>query len=174
MGVCIRHREVTIGLLPRAATTDTSELGTELAWCAILLSTIVSPTVVLAVATGSAVGPLTTTAAAASSPLSGARANGLAMCLWDDFCRKVEPFAEVLESLGGKGVIVPLPREPRLDVTARGEGLKHLDHLEVWDVQFLVLWGVEIFFRHHDTLYMRGEGRVRVPAVEWKECTTHL
>lgn len=154
MGVCTRHREVTIRLLPRTATTDTSELGTELAWCAVLLSTIISPTVVLAVSTGCTVGTLTT--AGAGSRLSGARANGLAMRLWDDFCRKVEPFAEVLESLGGKSVIVPLPREPRLDVTARIEGLEHLDHLEVWDVQFLVLRGVEIFFRHHDALCARA------------------
>jgi hypothetical protein len=144
-------------LLSRAATSNTSKLGAELAWCAILLSTILSPTVVITVSAGSAIGPLTTTTTTTTgSRLSGAGTNGFAMSLRDDFCREVEPFTEVLKSLSRKSVIVPLPREPRLDVTTGGKRLKHLDHLEVWNLQFLVLGGVEVLFCHHNTFYMHG------------------
>ena len=49
--------------------------------------------------------------------------------LRDDLGGEVEPFAEVVEALGGQGVVVPLPRELRLEVAAGGEGLAGLDHL---------------------------------------------
>jgi hypothetical protein len=35
----------------------------------------------------------------------------------------VEPLAEVVETLGGEGVVVVLPREAGLEVAARGQGL---------------------------------------------------
>jgi len=65
----MKHSEVMTRLLPRAATTNTSELGTELAWCTILLSTILLPTVVLTISTGSTIGSLTATAGATCSHL---------------------------------------------------------------------------------------------------------
>jgi hypothetical protein len=117
----MKHSEVITRLLPRTATTDASELGTELAWCAILLSTVLSPTVVLTIPTGSAIGSLTATAGATCPRLGRASTNGFAMCLWDDFCRKVEPFTEIFEPFRCKCVIVPLPRKPRLDVTTGGK-----------------------------------------------------
>lgn len=40
-----------------------------------------------------------------------------------DLSGEVEPFAEVVETLGGEGVVVVLPREAGLDETARGERL---------------------------------------------------
>lgn len=46
-----------------------------------------------------------------------------------DLSGQVEPFAEVVETLGGEGVVVVLPREAGLDVAAGVEGLAGLDHL---------------------------------------------
>lgn len=42
---------------------------------------------------------------------------------------EVEPFAEVVETLGGEGVVVPLPGELGLEVAARGKRLASLDDL---------------------------------------------
>lgn len=50
--------------------------------------------------------------------------------LGDNLGGEVEPFAEVVETLRGEGVVVPLPRELGLEVAARGEGLGSLDDLE--------------------------------------------
>jgi len=94
-------------------------LRAELARCAILLPTVVASAVIVAVATRGAVSAFTTTGAS----LRRAGANGLAMCLRDDFCGEVEPFSEVLNALGGEGVVVPLPWKPGLDISARGERL---------------------------------------------------
>lgn len=47
----------------------------------------------------------------------------------DDLSGQVKPFAEVVETLGGEGVVVVLPREAGLEVTAGGERLAGLDHL---------------------------------------------
>jgi hypothetical protein len=95
-------------LLPRTTATDTSELWTELAWCAILLSTVIPSTVIVTVSTTrSAVGALTTTTT--RTTLCRACTNGLAMGLGNNLCRKVEPLPEVLNTLGCKRVIVPLP-----------------------------------------------------------------
>lgn len=50
--------------------------------------------------------------------------------LRDDLGGKVEPFAEVVETLGGEGVVVPLPGELGLEEAAGGERLASLDDLE--------------------------------------------
>ena len=42
--------------------------------------------------------------------------------LGHDLSRKVEPFAEVVETLGGEGVVVVLPREAGLEVSTGGQG----------------------------------------------------
>ncbi len=49
----------------------------------------------------------------------------------DDLGGEVEPLPEVVETLGGEGVVVVLPRELGLDVAARGQGLEGLDDEEV-------------------------------------------
>lgn len=49
--------------------------------------------------------------------------------LGNDLGGEVQPFAEVVETLWGEGVVVPLPRELGLEVAARGERLAGLDHL---------------------------------------------
>lgn len=86
----------------------------EFAWCAILLASVVSPAVVLAVSTRSAVRSLATPA---GSCLRGAGANGLAVCFRDDLCGEVKPIAEVFNAVWRKGVVVPLPRKLGLDIT---------------------------------------------------------
>jgi hypothetical protein len=43
--------------------------------------------------------------------------------LGDDLSGQVEPLAEVVETLGGEGVVVVLPREAGLDVAAAGQRL---------------------------------------------------
>jgi hypothetical protein len=47
----------------------------------------------------------------------------------DNLSWQVKPFAEVVETFGGQGVVVVLPRELGLEVTARGERLASLDDL---------------------------------------------
>jgi len=53
------------------------------------------------------------------------------MCLGNDLRWEVEPFTEVVESLRGEGVVVPLPRELGLYVAAGAERLHRLDDLYV-------------------------------------------
>jgi hypothetical protein len=43
--------------------------------------------------------------------------------LRNDLSGQVEPLAEVVETLGGEGVVVVLPREAGLDVAAGGQRL---------------------------------------------------
>ena len=57
---------------------------------------------------------------------------------------EVQPFAKVVETLGGQGVVVVLPRELGLDIAARGEGLASLDDEQVLDVDIGVLGEVEV------------------------------
>jgi len=38
----------------------------------------------------------------------------------DNLSRKMQPFAKIVETLGGEGVVVVLPRELGLEVAARG------------------------------------------------------
>lgn len=49
--------------------------------------------------------------------------------LGHDLSGEMEPFAEVVEALGGEGVVVPLPAELGLEVAAGGEGLAGFDDL---------------------------------------------
>lgn len=48
---------------------------------------------------------------------------------WDNFRREMEPFAKVVQTLGGQGVVVVLPRELGLKVSARSEGLASFNDL---------------------------------------------
>lgn len=48
----------------------------------------------------------------------------------DNLSGDVKPLAEVVETLGGEGVVVVLPREAGLQVAPGGEGLASLDDLE--------------------------------------------
>lgn len=71
---------------------------------------------------------------------------------WNDFSRKMKPFAKVVETLRGEGVVVILPGELSLDVTTRRERLASLDNVEVLGVNVVVLWKVVVLFRDEYTL----------------------
>lgn len=70
----------------------------------------------------------------------------------NDLSGEVEPFAEVIETLGGQGVVVVLPRELSLDIAAGGERLASLDNEQVLGVDIGVLGEVEVLLGDEDTL----------------------
>ena len=70
----------------------------------------------------------------------------------NDLGRKVKPFAEVIETLGGESVVVVLPRELSLDIAAGGERLAGLNNEEVLGVNVVVLGEVVVLFGDEDTL----------------------
>lgn len=70
----------------------------------------------------------------------------------DDLSGEVKPFAEVVETLGGQGVVVVLPGELGLDVAAGGQGLASLDDEKVLGVDFGVLGEVEVLSGDEDAL----------------------
>ena len=49
----------------------------------------------------------------------------------DDLGREVEPLPKVIEALRGEGVVIVLPRELRLHVTAGSQGLEGLDDIQI-------------------------------------------
>ena len=66
--------------------------------------------------------------------------------------RQVQPLAQVVETLRGEGVVVPLPGELGLEEAARGERLAGLHDVEVLGVNLVVLGQVEVLLRHADAL----------------------
>lgn len=70
----------------------------------------------------------------------------------NDLSGEVKPLAEVVETLGGQGVVVVLPGELGLDIAAGGEGLASLDDEEVLGVDIGVLGEVVVLLRDEDTL----------------------
>lgn len=116
----------------------------------------------LAVSSVATVATVATTAAAERSSLAFAlthHASGrsvgsllLDVCGGNDLGGQVEPFAEVVETLGGEGVVVVLPGELSLDVAAGVQRLESLDDEEVLCVDVGVLGKVEVLLRDEDTL----------------------
>lgn len=70
----------------------------------------------------------------------------------NDLSGEVKPFAQVVETLGGQGVVVVLPRELGLDVASGVEGLESLDNEQVLGVDIGVLGKVEVLLGDEDTL----------------------
>ncbi len=70
----------------------------------------------------------------------------------DDLGGEVKPFAEVVEALGGQGVVVVLPRELGLDIAAGGQRLASLNDKEVLGVDVGVLGKVEVLRGDEDAL----------------------
>lgn len=62
----------------------------------------------------------------------------------DDLGGEVQPLAQVVETLGGEGVVVVLPRELGLDVAARRQRLQRLDDEQVLRVNIRVLGQVVV------------------------------
>jgi hypothetical protein len=124
-----------------ATTEATTELWCEFTWgCAFLAFTSITATIVATVPAITTIAPASTTTA--STTLSVISANHtLGWCvgalLLDmgggyNFGRKMEPFAEVIKTLWGQSVIVPLPGELGLDVATGSQGLASLDDLRLW------------------------------------------
>jgi hypothetical protein len=96
-----------------ATTKATTETWLETTWSTTALL-VVSPPVSVTLATLAA--GTTTTALASVTVVTAQHAAGwcvgalgLDVCLRHDLGGKVEPFAEVVESFWGQGVVVPLP-----------------------------------------------------------------
>ena len=128
----------TIVLLRRrGGTTATAEAttgelrvestrGTTLLLLAILTTAVAT----LAVATGATTSTTTALAVTTEHAARGSvRALLLDVGLGDDLGGEVQPLAEVVKTLGGEGVVVPLPGELGLEVAAGSQGLASLDDL---------------------------------------------
>lgn len=70
----------------------------------------------------------------------------------DDLGGEVQPLAEVVDALGGQRVVVVLPRELSLDITAGIERLASLDDEEVLGVDVVVLGEVVVLLGHEHSL----------------------
>lgn len=99
----------------------------------------------------------------------------------DNLGGEVEPLPEVVETLGGEGVVVVLPRELGLDVAARGQGLAGLDDEEVADTglvgRLIAAAGNELASagrcRARDVAVGGFEdGLVQEGRVSWRGCST--
>jgi hypothetical protein len=133
------------------------QLGSELSGGTTLLAlTSVAPavaTVPVTTTTATAEGPpLTFTVAAEHATGRRVRLLLLDVRSRDDLGREVKPLSEVVDALGGQGVVVVLPRELGLDISARVERLARLDHVEVPGVDVVVLGKVEVLLRDEYTL----------------------
>lgn len=58
---------------------------------------------------------------------------------WNNLSGEVKPFAEVVETLWGEGIVVVLPRELSLDISTGGQRLTSLDDVKVTGVDIWVL-----------------------------------
>lgn len=128
-----------------------SQLRSEVSgWCTLLaLAGVTSPVASLAVTTSTATTATERLALTLAITSHHATRGSVRTLLLDvrsghDLSRQVEPLAEVVETLGGEGVVVVLPRELGLDISARGQGLASLDHVEVLRVNVVVLGKVEV------------------------------
>lgn len=83
---------------------------------------------------------------------TGTTLGGLDESAGNNLGGQVQVLAEVLNSLVGEVVVIVLPREAGGDVSARGHALQRLDDVKVGHVNVLVLGGVEVLLRHHDSL----------------------
>jgi len=70
----------------------------------------------------------------------------------DDLVGEVQPLPEIVNTLRGQSVVIPLPRELGLDETPGGQALHGLDDLEVRDIKFFMLWRIVILLSNKDTL----------------------
>lgn len=62
------------------------------------------------------------------------------------------PLSEIVNSLSGQSVVIPLPRELSLDETPRCQALHGLDDLEVRDIELFMLRCIIIFLSNKDAL----------------------
>lgn len=65
---------------------------------------------------------------------------------------QVQVLSQILNTSLSQSVVVVLPRELSSDVTLRGQGLQSLDNVQVFGVNFIVFWLVEVLLGDDDTL----------------------
>jgi hypothetical protein len=70
----------------------------------------------------------------------------------NDFGGEMQPFSEIVETLGGESVVVVLPRELSLHISTRVERLACLDNKEVLRVDVRVLRQVVVLLGHEYSL----------------------
>ena len=112
------------------ATQDCSrhlQFRPELSWSTTFLSALAPPVTTLTVTTVTPpLAPLITTH---HTTRGNVRTLLLQVSRRNNFGGEVQPFAEVVETSGGQGVVVVLPRELSLKVATGGERLASLDDL---------------------------------------------
>ena len=125
-----------LSILPRRATAPAEPAaearleaaGRALLALALIATAVVAPVAARAAATAAAALPLAVVARQHAARRR-VRALLLDVRLRHDLGRQVQPLAQVVEALGRERVVVPLPRELRLDVAAGVEGLHRFDDL---------------------------------------------
>lgn len=137
---------------------EISQLRSELAGSTALLAlaSIPSPVSALTVATVAATSTAewSSLALALAEHATGRSVRSLLLNVGsgNDLSGQVKPFAKVVKTLGGQGVVVVLPRELGLDIAARVQGLASLDDKEVLGVDVGVLGEVEVLLCDEDAL----------------------
>jgi hypothetical protein len=98
----------------------------------LLLAILATAVATLTVATGATTSATTALAGVTTEHAArgSVRALLLDVGLGHDLGGEVQPLAEVVKTLGGEGVVVPLPGELGLEVAAGSQGLASLDDLE--------------------------------------------
>lgn len=66
---------------------------------------------------------------------------------------QVQVISQIFNTSLSQSVVVVLPRELSPDVTLRSQGLQSLDNVQVFGVNLIVLWLVEVLLSDNDTLY---------------------
>ena len=65
---------------------------------------------------------------------------------------QVQVVSQIFNTSLSQSVVVVLPRELSPDVTLRSQGLQSLDNVQVFGVNFIVFWLVEVLLGDNDTL----------------------
>jgi len=139
-----------------AATESTTELGGEVAGSTALLAltTLTASVTALTVATVTTAtateSTLTTALIAEHAARGSVRPLLLDVGSGDNLSGEMEPLAEVVETLGGEGVVVVLPRELSLDVAAGSQRLASLDDEKVANTG--LVGGLVVLSSDHDAL----------------------
>jgi hypothetical protein len=156
--LALLRKALLTALRGRSSTTSTSEATTELrlelagSTALALLSLVTAAVLATVTATSTTASTTALTVITAEHTPGRSRALLLDVGLGNDLGREVEPFAEVVETLRGEGVVVPLPREAGLEVTARGQRLASLDNVKVLSVDLAVLGKVEVLLSNQNSL----------------------
>jgi len=143
--MCVNVTTVITYLLPGSPTTNAGVLGPETLGGALLLTVFIT----------FASWPEATALAFALSWTTGGcprLTNGLFVGRRDNFSRKMQPFAEVFNTLRSESVVIILPRELGLDEPLGRQTLKGLDNFEVRNIEIFMFGEVVVLFGNQNTL----------------------